>query len=183
MLFVNRVSRKERQLLVSYHKQRPNALVRARAQAIMMSYRGEQVPDIAETVFYGKRAVREWLNEWNERHLSSIFPAYDGNENAAKLTETQKQEVKTVLGSPPDDGGLPSTFWTVPKLKQYVSTTFGVIYESPQSYYYLLQHCGFSFKRPSPFDRRRDDALVAKRMKEIRREVKPFFEDSNWEGP
>lgn len=149
----------------------------------MMSYRGEQVPDIAETVFYGKRAVREWLNEWNERHLSSIFPAYDGNENAAKLTETQKQEVKTVLGSPPDDGGLPSTFWTVPKLKQYVSTTFGVIYESPQSYYYLLQHCGFSFKRPSPFDRRRDDALVAKRMKEIRREVKPFFEDSNWEGP
>lgn len=181
MLFVNTPSRKERQLLVSYHKQGPSTLVRARAQAIIMSHRGVRVPDIAETVFYARRTVRQWINEWNARRLSSIFQAYDGNENAAKLTATQKDEIKTVLGSPPRDDRLPSTFWTLPKLQQYVSTTFGVIYESPQSYYYLLQHCGFSFKRPSPFDRRRDDAFVKKRMKEIHREIKPFLDHRDWE--
>ena len=103
---------------------------------------------------------------------NSQFTEYEGNENAAKLTRKQKDEISETLKKP---DGLPYDFLNISDIKDYVNTTFGVIYESEQSYYYLLKHCGLSFKLPSPFDIRRDDKLVEERIAEIRNEIKPLL--------
>lgn len=171
----------ENNLLISYYKKGPNTLVRARAHAILLSAQKIRTQQIAQILLYNKSTVGFWIKAWNTERMASLFPKYQNNQNAAKLTRTQKKEVENVLGSPPNDEGLPSAFWTLPNLKKHTNSAFGVIYESTQSYYYLLKHCGYSFKLPSPFDRRRDERMIEARMKEIRKKIKPFLSNTDWE--
>jgi transposase len=137
-----------------------------------MSIERLSVPSIARLVRYEEQTIREWITAWEETRMSSIFIHYAGNENASKLTKIQKNDIKETLEKP---DGLPSAFLSLPALKEHINTTFGVVYESDQSYYYLLSHCGFSWKLPSPFDRRRNDELVAERMSAIRHAIKPLL--------
>jgi transposase len=181
MVYATTLSDEEYGLLISYYKRGPNTLVRARAHAIILSAQNIRTPQIAQMLLYNKHTVGTWIKHWNSERMASLFPKYQGNENAAKLTRAQKKEIENVLGNPPSDKGLPGTFWTLPGLKQYVNTVFGVVYESTKSYYFLLKHCGYSFKLPSPFDRRRDERLIEARMKEIRKEIKPFLKNPDWE--
>ncbi len=69
----------------------------------------------------------------------------------------------------------------MPRLKKYVEAEFGVIYESDRSYHFLLKFSNLSFKYPNTFDYRRDDAKGDERIKEIRKEIRPFLDDPQWE--
>lgn len=172
MTYLDTVSKDEQRLLVNYYKKGNNTLIRARAEAVLMSFEKLPVSTIARLVRYEEATIREWITAFENTRVSSIFTQYAGNENAAKLTREQKDTISETLKKP---DGLPYDFLNISDIKDYVNTTFGVIYESDQSYYYLLKHCGLSFKLPSPFDIRRDDILVKKRMIEIRNEIKPFL--------
>lgn len=108
--------------------------------------------------------------------MASLFTRYE-NQNAAKLTIEQKEAVKKVLQSP---NSLPAKFWSLPAFKAYVHAEFGVVYESARSYHYLLGYCGFSWKLPSAFERRRDEDYGHKRMQDIRDEIKPYLESDTW---
>ena len=172
MVHVDTITKNEEAVLVTYYKKGGNTLLRARAEAVLMSSKGLAVSIIASLVLYDEQTIREWIISFENTRVSSIFPQYEGNENAAKLTRTQKNEISETLKKP---DGLPYDFLNISDIKEYINTTFGVIYESDQSYYYLLKHCGLSFKLPSPFDIRRNDELVEKRITEIRKEIKPLL--------
>lgn len=112
--------------------------------------------------------------------MASIFSGMEDNEHASRLTREQKQQIKEVIGQPPDESGLPKEFWDVPKLKDYVSAKFGVTHESNQSYYFLLRFSGLSFKYPDELSPRRDEELITRRIAEIKEEVAPFLTDPEW---
>lgn len=171
---------KEIRLLKTYTKQGASPLMRDRAHALVLLNKGytqQQIKDILER---NRSTIRKWITSWNKERMSSIFPRYAHNQNASKLTRIQKQEIQETLAVPPEQGGLSVDFFKLPTFKKYIETQFGVIYESDQSYYYLLKHSGYSWKLPSPFDRRRDDVYVKKRMKEISKEIKPYLKNNNW---
>ena len=109
--------------------------------------------------------------------LSSIFPHYAANQNAAKLTRAQKEEIARTLHTP---DSLPAEWWTLPRLTEYIRAEFGVVYESDRSYHYLLKHLGFSFKLPTPVDVRRDDQAVEHTRAAIRERIKPFMASDTW---
>jgi transposase len=113
--------------------------------------------------------------------MASIFTGHEDNENASKLTKEQKEEMRQVLAKPPSEYGIPKDFWDIPSLKEYVSATFGIVYESDQSYHFLLTFANLSFKYPDTFDRRRNEETIQKRMQEIRNEIRPFLQDPSWE--
>jgi len=75
---------------------------------------------------------------------------------------------------------LPKEFWDAPALKEYVKAEFGIVYESRQSYYFLLKFSNLSFKLPDKFDIRRDEKFINQRMMEIKTEIKEYF-NNNWE--
>jgi transposase len=127
------------------------------------------------------RTIELWLRNWATRRLASIFSGHQDNNNAGKLTKPQLQEIRQTLQSPPSEQGIPKEFWDVPTLRNYVSATFGVVYESDKSYHFLLEFSGLSFKYPDTFDLRRDDAFIAKRMEEIKAEITPLLADESWE--
>lgn len=85
------------------------------------------------------------------------------------------------LQQPPSAQHIPKEFWDVPSLKEYVEATFGVVYESPQSYHFLLRFSRLSFKYPDTFDRHRDEEKITERMEEIHKELTPFLKDETWE--
>jgi transposase len=132
-------------------------------------------------LFRGQRTIKRWIKDYSERRIASIFTGHEDNENASKLTREQKQEIADTLKKPPSEYGLPKEFWNTPALKEYVRAEFGIIYESRQSYYFLLKFSNLSFKLPSKFDFRRDEKLIAEKMKEINAEIKEYLNNKHWE--
>ena len=61
-----------------------------------------------------------------------------------------------------------------------MSIKFGVEYRSESSYRLLMRFLGMTFKLPDPFDKRRDEKAITRRMAEIRRQVNDLLQEG-WE--
>lgn len=175
------LSDEEKSLLKGYLKTSPLVLIRYKCQTLLMREKGMKFKDIADIVSRDEQTIGRWIKDFSERRMASIFTGHQNNENASKLTKEQKQHIKETLRQPPSAYGLPKEFWDVPTLKEYIRAEFGIVYESVQSYHFLLRFSNLSFKYPDTFDRHRDDILVARRMQEIHEEIVPFLTDSQWE--
>ena len=166
------VTKEERDVRLRWKKRSDSfVLVRLKAEAVLYASRGVDVSIIAEMVDRSRRTVRDWLANWRLAGLCSVVTGHAGNENAAKLTRAQKEQLKETLGRPPSQSGIKADFWDVPALRDVVKIKFGVEYASDSSYQLLLKFCGMSFKLPDPFDKRRDEAAITARMAQIRQEV------------
>lgn len=166
-------SNREYKILANHYRKSQTRLIRDRSHAIILGMQGRSVPDIAEILFRSENTIRGWLKSFEKTRISSIFPEYENNTNASKLTDEQLKEIQETLGKPPSNkkGSLPSAFWDIRKLKEYISAEYGVVYESDRSYHHIFAVSEFSFKLPEGFDRRRNDNLVKKRMLEIQGEI------------
>lgn len=168
----------ERDVLLHWKRRADSfVLVRLKAEAILYVSEGVSAKVVARIVERSEKTVQEWLRNWRARRLGSVVTGHAGNENAAKLTRVQKERVKQALAAKPSESGIPVEFWDVPALENLVSTRFGVEYESDSSFHLLMKYCGMSFKLPDPFDKRRDEEGIVKRMAEIRAQVKALLED------
>ena len=73
------------------------------------------------------------------------------------MTREQKLEIAEALKQPVTKESLiPKRFWDVPELRRYILTKFNVVYESKQSYHFLLKFSDLSFKYPEKQDIHRD---------------------------
>ena len=176
-----KISAEERTLLQAYNKSSPLVLIRLKCQAILTYDEGVPAASVGKIVDRNQRTVERWLSDWSTRRLSSIFTGHKDNTNASKLSKQQLAEIKATLSLPPFDSGIPGSFWDVPKLKSYVEATFRVVYESDQSYHFLLKFSNLSFKYPDTFDRKRNVAAIESRMREIHTEVAPLLVSPDWE--
>lgn len=175
------VSEEERLLLRKYFKTSPIRLIRLKAQAVVMRSEKAPIRDISRFLFVSYRTVERWVKDFDQRRMSSIFSGRLDNEYAAKLTRSQKEQIKRVLSQKPSDFGLPFEFWDVPRLKTYVYARFGVVYETDRSYHFLLEFGRLSFKYPDKFNNRRNENQIAERMEAIYGEIIPLLEDPSWE--
>ena len=175
------ISESEKVLLRQYAKAAPLVLVRFKAQAVLLAAGGVEASVIADYMDRTARTINNWLQDWRQRRMASLFTGHQHNTNAAKLLPEDKLFLKEVLASPPSDYGLPKEFWDVPQLKDYVQAEFGIVYDCDQSYHLLLKFSNLSFKYADTFDRKRDEAFIAQRMRAIKTEIKPLFHDDRWE--
>lgn len=167
-------------MLIKHIKTSPLRSVRLRSHALLMHDKGMNLNDISDLVFKSPRVITRWFKDFSFKRLSSLFSGHTRNENASKLTHEQKEEIKKILGSPPSDQGIPVEFWDVPKLKEYVSAVFGVVYESNQSYHFLLKFSNLSFKYPDKLSPRRDEKEIIRQIRRVKKEIKPLLLDPNW---
>lgn len=168
-------------ILHHYADTSPIGLIRKKAQAILLRSRGILTKDIAFSVNVDSRTTQRWIKDFKNRRMGSIFSGLVGNQNAAKLTREQKEEIARILRKQPSVYGLPKEFWDVPQLKQYVYTRFGQVYETDRSYHFLLEFGNLSFKYPDKFNIKRDKIKIENRMEEIYGEIVPLIEDPTWE--
>ena len=175
------VTGEETAVLIRWKKRADNyVLVRMKAEAILYASRGVDVSIIAEMVERSVKTIREWLTGWRDSRMCSVLTGHAGNQNAAKLTRAQKEDLKAVLAQPPSQSGIDAEFWDVPAIRDVVKILFDVEYESDSSYQLLLRFCGLSFKLPDPFGKHRDEQAVTRRMVEVKAQVKDLL-DAGWE--
>ncbi|HEU5186927.1 MAG TPA: helix-turn-helix domain-containing protein, partial [Candidatus Saccharimonadales bacterium] len=165
-----KISKDERYVLQQYTKTTKLELIRLKCFSVLIADQGLTGTAVSEIVGRSIRTVNRWLRDWDKQRLSSIFSGQQDNANTAKLTKEQLQQIKEVLEQPPSVYGIPKEMWDVPALKEYVSATFDVVYESPESYYFLLRFSGLSFKYPDTFDLKRNEPFILERMTAIRAE-------------
>ena len=175
------VTLEETAVLIRWKKRSDNhVLVRMKAEAVLYASEGVNISIIAKMVERTERTVLEWLAEWQGPRMCSVLTGHAGNQNAAKLTCTQKEELKAILAQPPSRSGVHAEFWDVPAIREVVKIMFDVEYQADSSYQLLLRLCGLSFKLPDPFDKHRDEQAVTRRMVEVKAQVKDLL-DAGWE--
>jgi transposase len=174
------LTQEEKTLVLAHYRQSKSSLITQRAHAVLLFNEGLTAYEVSRFLFRTEKTVREYGKRFIERRISSLFPQYLRNQHAAKLTKEQKQQVMAVLSNPPSAYGLPESFWSVKPLKSYIHAAFGVEYRSSESYRLLFQMSNFSFHLPEPFDVKRDEVLIEKRIKEIRREISPYLASPEW---
>lgn len=165
-----KITKREFTLLQDHKKKALNNLIRDRAHAIILNTKGYTVIQIADILDRGTDTVSDWINNWNETRISSIFTHYENNIlNNSPFTEEQLKEIKETLSKPPI--GTMNQFWSVKKLKNYLNTKYEIMYESERSYHHLLSITNYSFKLLEGFSKARNEELVSKRMLEIQEEI------------
>lgn len=167
-------------LLLAHKKKSLCNLISIKAHAILLFNKGYSSLQIADILFRSEKSIRVWIQDYHRERLASLFPHTLSNQNAAKLTRQQKQQLERVLKQPPSEYGIPKEFWDISSLKRYIKAEFGVEYESDESYRLILKFHNFSFHLPATFDIKRDEVLIERRMKEIKKEITPLLQDPSW---
>lgn len=181
MVQIRQLTKQEKRILKRHYKRSNCSLIRERAHTLLLADQNRPTKDIACILMRKEDTIRQWLNDFNRRGVSTIFHKYNGNDNASKLTPEQRQEIEIVLKNAPSEQGLPNAFWDVPTIKEYIRGEFGVVYESERSYHYLLKFSGLSFKLPTPFDFKRDKEQINLQLKVICEELPQYLNDNKWE--
>jgi putative transposase len=57
--------------------------------------------------------------------------------------------------------------WSFERLEAYIETTYGVVFQSRQSYYQLLADAGITCKRAQRANPKRDEELVVAKKKRL----------------
>lgn len=174
------LTQEEFNLLLQHKKKSFCELISVRAHAILLFHKGYSSLQVADILFKDEKTIREWLKSFSQERIASLFPHTLGNQNAAKLTGEQKQKIKEILSKPPSDYGVPVSFWDISALKRYIKAEFGVEYESDESYRLIFQLHNYSFHLPATFDIHRNEKTIAKRMREIKKEIKPMMKTGGW---
>ena len=167
--------------LLKQHYRKSQGTVSQRAHAVLLSAGGRTAYDIAQVLFLTEKTVREWIKRWHKERIASIFSRNHCNENAAKLTREQKQEIARILSQPPSEYGLPKEFWEVKSLRRYLLAEFGIEYKSENSYRFIFKLSNFSFHLPARFDIHRNERLIRERLVKMRKTIFPLLSDPSWE--
>ena len=176
------VTLEETAVLVGWRKRSDNhALVRMKTEAILYASEGVGIGIIAKMVERAERTVQEWLADWQATRMCSVLTGHAGNQNAAKLTRDQKQELKKILAQPPSQTGVHAEFWDVPAMRDVVKTLSDAEHQTDSSYQLLLRFCGLSLELPDPFDEHRNEKAITRRMAEVKAQVKSLL-DQGWEA-
>src|SRR3954465_10671278 len=133
-----------------------------RAQIVLWSAQQMDVPAIAKIAFNSEDRVREVIHNFNNDGFDSLAPKYAGG-RPAKFTLPERQQIKKVALSRPQDHRLPFSPWSLSKLAEYLVAGGGVDDISHEGLRVLLREEGVSFQVIKTFKASNDPDFEAKK--------------------
>jgi transposase len=115
-----------------------------RAQMVLLSAQGMDVPMIAKVTFASPDRVRDVIHNFNADGFDSLKPRYAGG-RPPKFTVPQRQEIKKTALARPTDHGLPFSVWSLSKLADFLVAEGVVDDISHEGLRTLLREEGVSF--------------------------------------
>jgi transposase len=115
-----------------------------RAQMVLLSAQGMDVPMIAKVTFASPDRVRDVIHNFNADGFDSLKPRYAGG-RPPKFTLPQRQEIKKTALARPTDHGLPFSVWSLSKLADFLVAEGVVDDISHEGLRTLLHEEGVSF--------------------------------------
>ncbi len=120
------------------------------------------VPAIAKIAFTSEDRVREVIHNFNADGFDSLAPRYAGG-RPPKFTLPQRQQVKKVALSRPQDHHLPFSTWSLSKLAEFLVAEGVVDDISHEGLRVLLREEGVSFQVIKTFKQSNDPDFEAKK--------------------
>ncbi len=133
-----------------------------RAQMVLLSAQGMDVPQIAMVAFTSADRVREVLHNFNQDGFDSLYPRYAGG-RPPTFTLPQRQEIKKIALGRPVDHGLPFSTWSLAKLADYLVAEGVVDDISHEGLRVLLREEGVSFQALKTWKTSNDPDFEAKK--------------------
>ena len=116
-----------------------------RIHALLELADGKAVFEVAELLGIGEQTVRDWLHAFVLNGVASLFyRPHPGR--PAKLTDTQRQELRQLLVDGPEASGYPTACWTTALIADLIHLRFKIDY-APRYLSQLLDALGFSYQK------------------------------------
>ncbi len=133
-----------------------------RAQMVLLSAQGMDVPAIAKVAFTSEDRVRDVIRNFNSDGFSSLYPKYKGG-RPPKFTLAQRREIKKITKSRPAEHDLPFSTWSLSKLAEFLVAEGVVDDISHEGLRVLLREEGVSFQRLKPGRRPKTRTMRSRR--------------------
>jgi len=144
---VRAISNEEGQRLLRMVRRSSGSVVTwRRAQTVLLSAQGMDVPGIAKVAFTSPDRVRDVLHNVNPDGFGSLVPRYAGG-RPPTFTLPHRVRIKKVALGRPTDHGLPFSTWSLQKLADYLVARGVVDDISHEGLRLLLREEGVSFRR------------------------------------
>ena len=149
----------------AYHHSRQGQ-ERTRFQAVRLYGQGYTVPEIEKICGCSASGLMVWCRTYQCEGIAGLLDHRKGG-NHAKLSAVQIEMIRELLHfyTPAQlfareecvgDGET----WTVPDLARLVKQRCDVVYQSDNSYRFLIRKCGFTRQRPGHFYKSRSEQAV-----------------------
>ncbi|WP_030732041.1 IS630 family transposase [Streptomyces sp. NRRL S-237] len=135
-----------------------------RAQMVLLSAQGMDVPQIAEVTFTSPDRVRDVIHNFNADSFESLYPKYRGG-RPKTFTLPERREIKKTAKSKPVEHGLPFSTWSLAKLADFLVAEGVVDDISHEGLRILLRGEGISFQRLKTWKTSRDPDYAAKKAR------------------
>jgi transposase len=116
-----------------------------RIHALLALAEGKTLDEVAETLGVGEQTVRDWFHAFLVQGVDSLF-SHPRAGRPAKLTGSQRQELKRLVLAGPEAAGYSSACWTSGMIADLINLRFRVEY-APRYVCHLLGLLGLSFQR------------------------------------
>ena len=114
---------------------------------------------VGEVLQVTPRAVRAWRQRYEQEGMEGLHVRYRGSESYLRVE--QRQALEDWLGS--------QETITVEEVRDEIEARYGIVYQSKQSYYDLLEASGLSYHRTEKGNPKRNEAQVLERREEIKK--------------
>jgi transposase len=162
-VFVRDLAPQEGQKLLSIIRRGSGSVVRwRRAQIVLWSAQHMSVAQIAEIAFTSEDRVREVIHNFNADGFDSLAPKYAGG-RPPTFTLPQRQQIKKIALSRPQDHDLPFSTWSLSKLAEFLVAEGVVDDISHEGLRVLLREEGVSFQVIKTFKQSDDPDFEAKK--------------------
>jgi transposase len=135
-----------------------------RAQMVLLSAQGMDVPAIAKVAFTSEDRVRDVIRNFNADGFGSLYPKYKGG-HPPKFTLPQRREIKKIAKSKPAEHDLPFSTWSLAKLADFL-VAGGVVDDiSHEGLRLLLRGEGVTFQRLKTWKASKDPRYAEKKAR------------------
>jgi transposase len=135
-----------------------------RAQMVLLSAQGMDVPAIAKVAFTSEDRVRDVIRNFNADGFDSLYPRYKGG-HPPKFTLAQRREIKKTAKSKPAEHDLPFSTWSLARLADFLVAEGVVDDISHEGLRVLLRQEGVSFQRVKTWKASKDPDYAAKKAR------------------
>lgn len=130
-----------------------------RALSVKLGEEGMATEAIGAVLQVTPRAVRKWRRRYEQEGVEGLHVRYRGSESY--LGVEHRQELEDWLGA--------QETITIEEVRDEVEARYGIVYQSKQSYYDLLEASGLSYHRTEKGNPNRNEAHVLERREEIKK--------------
>jgi transposase len=160
---VREITNVEGNKLLSIIRRGSGSVVRwRRAQMVLWSAQGMDVPQIATIAFTSEDRVRAVIHNFNDDGFDSLAPKYAGG-RPPTFTLPERREIKKIALARPQDHNLPFSTWSLSKLAEFLVAEGVVDDISHEGLRVLLREEGVSFQVIKTWKQSSDPDFEAKK--------------------